>query len=213
MFVVNVRRTPVTLLLVGLVLASHQAQATKMLHRNAEELAKLAERIFVGVCTFREARIEGELTINEYTTFNEYTFEVVDGVKGIETGDSLVIRQYAFPVGRGQYPDRQWQLGKIPGMPEYLPGNKYLLFLRDDSARGLTSPIGLGQGAFQIVVAKDGSEHAINLFQNSGVFHRMDPNSGNLLMLSDSHKQVISTTTRGPVSLNLLLDVVREVTR
>ena len=178
----------------SLLLTNHSF-ATKMLHRNAEELASLANRVFVGVCKSVEQRQNGSLY------YTEYTFEVQDGIKGVNTGTVLVFRQFATPPGAG----------RIAGFPSYQSGGKYLLFLRADSELGLTSPIGLTQGAFQIFRSNDGSEKAINGLDNKGLFRGMDKSSG-YSSLSVSERSLMEATS-GSVNLNSLVGLVRKMAR
>jgi len=58
----------------------------------------------------------------------------------------LTIKQFgtAAPLGDGS-------LARIPGLPRYTVGEEVVLFLRGDSARGFTSPVGLGQGVYRVV--------------------------------------------------------------
>ena len=41
-------------------------------------------------------------------------------------------------------------MSRIEGMPGYVPGQEYLLFLNQESRLGFSSPIGLIQGAFRV---------------------------------------------------------------
>lgn len=178
-----------------LVTATGSALATKMLHRNAEELATLAERIFVGVCISVEENRDGNML------YTEYTFEVLQNIKGVNSG-TLVFRQFGRAKG----------VGSVIGMPAYDRGKKYMLFLRHDSEYGLTSPIGLGQGAFQIVKREDGVEQASNTFGNSGLFHRMDAKSPQYAPLNAREKSLM-TTTRGTVDFNSFVGLLQKLAR
>ena len=171
--------------------------ATKMLHRNAEELASLANRVFIGVCVSAEEKQDGDLY------YTEYTFEVLEGIKGINSGAILVFRQFVTPPGAG----------KIAGFPSYENGEKYMLFLREDSKLGLTSPIGLGQGAFRIFTTQDGKEKAINFFGNKGLFHRMGSKpSAKYSTLSAKEKSLMAITS-GPVELNRFVNLIKKMSK
>ncbi len=103
---------------------------------NLEQMVAAADRIFVGtVIDATEDYISaagGDLPVTVYT------FEVEEVLRGA-IGDTLTIRQ----VGHQSDPFGQ-------GMPRYEVGKTVMLFLRADSQYGLTSPVGLGQGAFQV---------------------------------------------------------------
>lgn len=177
------------------VLLTNSSYATKMLHRNAEELAKMADRIFVGVCTSVAERRDGNMI------YTEYTFQVLQNIKGVGSG-TLVLRQFGRARG----------VGSVIGMPAYDQGQKYMLFLRSDSEYGLASPIGLGQGAFRIIES-DGSEQAINAFGNSGLFHRMDAKSAKYsTTLSSIEKSLMATTTE-PVDFNNFVGLMQKLVK
>ena len=74
------------------------------------------------------------------------TLDVSRTLKGAVPGH-LTIKQFgtAAPLSDGV-------LTRIPGLPRYAVGEELVLFLRDDSARGFTSPVGLGQGVYRVVL-------------------------------------------------------------
>lgn len=108
---------------------------------NLEQMAGAADRIFVGrVTDAMEDYIHvagGDLPVTVYT------FEVEEVLKG-SIGNTLTIEQ----VGHRSGPFGQ-------SMPRYEVGSMVMLLLHADSQYGLTSPVGLGQGAF--LVKMDGS--------------------------------------------------------
>jgi len=73
------------------------------------------------------------------------TFDVARTLKG-SVARQLTIKQFgtAAPLDDGS-------LARIPGLPRYTVGEEVVLFLRGDSARGFTSPVGLGQGVYRVV--------------------------------------------------------------
>jgi hypothetical protein len=72
-----------------------------------------------------------------------YTFRVTERLKG-HAGGTITFRQIGSPSGGAS------DLGRLAGLPSYLPGQDYLLFLLPESRAGLTSPAGAAQGAFAI---------------------------------------------------------------
>jgi hypothetical protein len=48
------------------------------------------------------------------------------------------------------------------GLPRFEVGEELILFLYGDSSRGLTSPVGFGQGKFKVIRDKGGKQHAAN---------------------------------------------------
>ena len=174
----------------------NQSNATRMLHRNAEEMVSLSERIFVGVCVSVEQK-QLDLNNGSFMTYTEYTFEILQSIKGV-SGEKIVLRQVGLAKGPGS----------IIGMPTYETGEKYLLFLREDSEYGLTSPIGLGQGAFKIFKASNGADLAINTFGNRGLFHRMDSKRLAKKTLKQEEKAMLNQTS-GPVGLENFVGLIK----
>jgi hypothetical protein len=72
------------------------------------------------------------------------TLEVARTLKGRRTA-RLTLKQYgtAEPLSDGT-------ASRIPGLPAYGVGDEVVLFLRAESRRGFTSPVGLGQGAYRV---------------------------------------------------------------
>jgi hypothetical protein len=73
------------------------------------------------------------------------TLEVARTVKGTATS-GLVFKQYgvADPLPDGT-------VARVPGLPRYRAGEELVLFLRGESRRGFTSPVGFGQGVYRVV--------------------------------------------------------------
>lgn len=72
------------------------------------------------------------------------TVAVAECVKG-GVGPRLTFKQLGAtePLGDGS-------LFRVPGLPRYRAGEEVVLFLHEPSARGFTSPVGLGQGVMRI---------------------------------------------------------------
>ena len=101
------------------------------------EMVRLADRVFSGKCL--SAQSQWDETVG--FSIVEYTFEVLEAIKGVQPGGRVVFRQIQS-VRKG--------VVVIPGIPHYQKGQEILLFLHRDSRSGLTSPVGLGQGIFQV---------------------------------------------------------------
>ena len=122
---------------------------------NLEQMVAAADRIFVGtVIDATEDYISaagGDLPVTVYT------FEVEEVLSGV-IGDTVTIRQ----IGHLSDPFGQ-------GMPRYEVGKTVMLFLHADSQYGLTSPVGLGQGAFQVKMDGPVKVSVSNSRQNRGL--------------------------------------------
>ena len=69
----------------------NQSNATKMLHRNAEELISLSERIFVGICvSVKEQQLD--FSNGSPLIYTEYTFQVLQSIKNVSS-EKVVLRQ------------------------------------------------------------------------------------------------------------------------
>jgi len=127
--------------------------ATTVRPLSLKQITSNAKTVFYGKCLKVQPIEESAPGIPAV----EYTFLVKQGIKGVSEGQTFVFRQVRS--GDNGAPG-------IPGVPEYQPGQEYMLFLHGKSARGLTSPVGLQQGTFKAVKTGDGRMGLINLLNN-----------------------------------------------
>ena len=127
------------LILTLLLLPAASAHATKVAAVGIEEMVAHADRIFVGIC--QEALGEVDPKLGIVTT--RYIFSVSQSIKGATVG-SVRFRQYGGRAGKKR--------SAISGLPSYRPGEEVVLFLKPDSDWGLTSPVGLFQGRYSVVL-------------------------------------------------------------
>jgi hypothetical protein len=116
-----------------------------------------AERIFAGRCVDAQVTRDASLGFDVTTL----TFEVTRAVKGGQ-GDRVTVKV----LGRG---------AGIVGMPRFRPGEEVVLFLYGESALGLSSPVGLGQGKFSVFEDKLGRRRAVNSHGNKTLFRELSP--------------------------------------
>ncbi|HWP49910.1 MAG TPA: hypothetical protein VNM22_22340 [Candidatus Limnocylindrales bacterium] len=152
---------------------SYPAFAVTILPMSLVEMIDRADKIFVGICL----SVQPDSIILEQTPLpvTTYTFEVIEPLKGtlpkkitfsqvgVNASSDLAISQ-SIPGKPVRIPFH------IPGMPTYHPGEEVLLFLSGESRIGLTSPVGLLQGAF--FARKDkisGKKFLVNGIQNAGL--------------------------------------------
>ena len=159
-----------------------------------EEMTERAGRIFSGQCT--EVRVVEQPGRGMPVT--EVTFRVDRTLKG-GPGGALTIRQPGVAGGteRG--------VG-ILGLPRFRPGEEVILFLYGESASGLTSPVGLGQGKFTVVTDKDGLRWAVNDYGNRNLFRETPDAPG---------ERPVAAADRGPrgIPADDLLESVRTLLR
>ncbi|RPJ55570.1 MAG: hypothetical protein EHM23_25800 [Acidobacteria bacterium] len=119
---------------------------------NLVEMTAKADRVFYGKCLSREAK-----DVHASLPIAEYKFQVKEAIKGVSDGETVVFRQV-----EGSAPGKPG----IPGVPQYRVGQELVLFLKKDSRRGLTSPVGLGQGTFIVKKNGRGAAEVMNLVGN-----------------------------------------------
>ncbi len=122
-------------------------------------------QIFVGRC--REVLTD----LDENGIPSTYVrFDVVKGIKGATSGEQILVKH--FGVRRPPLDVREGESAIVPmktmtiGGAGYEEGRDYLLFLYPESSLGFTSPIGAGQGRFQISTDQAGLQTAVNPLNN-----------------------------------------------
>jgi hypothetical protein len=128
---------------------------------NLEEMTLRADRIFHGRCVEVRPALDRDLGL----TVTYVTFVPQRTIKGSIHGGRLTIKMLgdqgpAAPTGAA-----------VEGLPTFQVGEEVILFLHGNSRHGLTSPVGFGQGKFDIVRDKEGRPVAIN---GSGNEHLLD---------------------------------------
>ena len=144
--------------------------ATSLRVMNLEDLVGNSQRIFSAVCQGVSSGFD-----ENNLPYTSYSFLVTDGIHGVANQQVVVIKQFglAEPI---QLDNGVTQLSRIEGMPRYLPGQEYLLFLNQDSRLGFSSPIGLLQGAFRV--------------QGRGTSRTVVNGMGNANLLIDTRKSI-----------------------
>lgn len=197
-----------TLLVISFVGISHNVFSTSLIHRNLKELVVTSERIFIGQCI---AVQEGELKFPRGTIFyTEYTFQVSESIKGNVDG-VITFKQYGLAKPR-QIDENTILYNRPVGMPVYNENEEYMLFLIGDSRLGLTSPVGLYQGAFSITQDQLGRQVALNGASNRGLFKNMSSDELSTLALTRT-ELTLATRTKGPFILNDFVSVVKKFDR
>ena len=116
------------------------AGATTVLQLSLDQIIDQSTTVFEGTCI--DNRTERDAATGFVVTYT--TFEVRDVLKG-EAQATHVIKQ----VG-GQAPGDDAPGFRIPGVPRFVPGEDYVVFLAGVSSAGFSSPIGLSQGRFNV---------------------------------------------------------------
>jgi hypothetical protein len=127
--------------------AALPASAMSVIPLYLDELVDRSRVAFEGTCV--DNRIEREAASGLVVTYT--TFAVNDRLKG-GVPATLVIKQ----IG-GQIPGEGLQYD-VPGVPRFTPGEDYVVFLAGVSPAGFSSPLGLGQGRFQVRRGAEGAK-------------------------------------------------------
>jgi hypothetical protein len=137
------------------------AEASRARTLNLEQLAAHADRIFRGRCI--QAQVAIDPTLGQTVTYVSFVPEhVVRGPSSLHgTLTIKLLGNRTSSAGPGD---------AIDGLPQFEAGEEVILFLYPDSAHGLTSPVGLGQGKFRVVPDKAGKPVAANMFGNDSLF-------------------------------------------
>lgn len=146
-----------TLASLALSCALITVEASQVRSIDLEQMTERAARIFSGRCVATEvvfdAAVGSRVTVA--------TFRVDRAVKGTP-GRTVTIRMLGASTG-----DRME--GDAAGVPAFRVGEEVVLFLYGESALGLTAPVGLGQGRFEIVTDKQGRKLALNDLANKNL--------------------------------------------
>jgi hypothetical protein len=153
---------PVLALLLFLSIAPSQASRVRPV--GLEEMTLRADRIFSGRCVNVRVAPDPDLgQLVTYVTFAPHRVEKGD-IRGSVTIKLLGDQDADAPRGQA-----------TQGVPVFRKGEELILFLYGDSPRGLTSPVGFGQGKFDILEDKEGHPLAFNQVGNENLTSGLSP--------------------------------------
>ncbi len=186
------------------------SEATSLKVMNLEDLVGNSQRIFSAVCQNVSSGFD-----ENNLPYTSYSFLVTDSIHGVANQQVVVIKQFglAEPI---QLNNGVTQLSRIAGMPRYVAGQEYLLFLNRESRLGFSSPIGLLQGAFR-VEGRGTSRTVINGLRNANLLidtrkSTQQRSQERLQNLSRSAPVTLpGERIRGPVSYDNLASLVRSL--
>jgi hypothetical protein len=179
------------------------AQATRIQLVNLEKMVTKADRIFIGVCS----TVEDSTLSGTDMPVTSYTFSVTEPIKG-EMDDTLTIRQLGVREPRVQ--GDKALVFRVPGMPVYQAGQEVVLFLISDSSLGLTSPVGLSQGAFT-VDKRDGQKLLQNGIQNLGLFKDLSADVSIRKWKLSNNEANLFSVKKGPIDLETFTALVKKM--
>jgi len=165
----------ITLALIINFAVSTVSMATSMLPINLQQLSTRASLIiYAEVLNNETARDENTGTIVTYTTF-----KIIDLIKGT-AGETHTIKQIGGTLADGGITYR------IHGVPKFLAGKQYVVFLPEQSQYGFCSPLGLHQGSYNVTTI-DGIK-TINKGGNTSTQQNLNANSVTLPLAINATK-------------------------
>jgi len=145
------------------------ASATMLRHMTLQDLAASADRVFRGTVvgidstTIQAGGSELPVTI--------YRIKVVEGFKGsfaTPKGEPVVELRMLSARKANVTAGGMQRLAVLSDLPTLAMGGEYVLFTTRPSAIGLSTTVGLGQGAFAVQVGTK-EELTANKFSNAGL--------------------------------------------
>jgi len=152
------------------LLAVSQAGATTLLKMDLGELVQRSDKIFRGtVIDVEQSSVTaggGELPMVVYRLRVE---EMLKGEADVVKGDEayVEIRMVGSIKDETSQGDLQ-RFSMFRDVPRLTMGSDYLLLTTPESSIGLSTTVGLGQGAFS-VFSRDKTDYAVNRFDNAGL--------------------------------------------
>ena len=148
-----------------------QVHATIMLQMNLEEMTERAGTIFRGtVISVQQGTIEAGGAELPTVTYRFKVEELFKGQASEVKGDKAVmeVRMIGSLKSDQVSVDGKVKFSVFRDVPRLNKGGDYLLFTTPESSIGLSTTVGLGQGAFKVSPI-EGELQAVNEFNNSGL--------------------------------------------
>lgn len=142
--------------------------AGMVLKMDLGDLAQRADRIFRGTVLSVEP---GTVTAGgaELPTVT-YRLQVDEAFKGDFSATKGIAEITMVGTLKEQVPSGSVvRLSRLPELPELIRGGEYVVFTTAPSPIGLSTTVGLGQGAFKIYASPDRQEMAANQLDNAGL--------------------------------------------
>ena len=188
----------VLLVFIAVLLTLSPVSGLSIREANLSEMVASANRVFYGQCLSVETRTEPATGLQ----VRFYRFRVLDGLKGVGPGETVVVRQLSGAVGGPV---------SVPGMVQYQKGQRVLLFLHKDSRLGLTSPVGMSQGLFRATRRDDGELGFVNAVNNKNLTHNLADSAASEMGVGPDEMQNLRSGE--PLRLNVLRELVSKIDR
>ncbi len=152
------------------LLAVSQAGATMLLHMDLGELVQRADRIFRGtVIDVEQSSVEAGGSELPMVVYRLRVEEMLKGDADVVKGDEAYVEIRMVGSIKDEDPgDGLQRFSQFRDVPRLRMGSDYLLLTTPASPIGLSTTVGLGQGAFS-VFSRDKIDYAVNQFDNLGL--------------------------------------------
>ena len=162
-------RLPI-LLLAAALLAAPRAEAANVLQMDLGDLTQRAERIFRGtVIDVEQGSVEAGGADLPAVTYRLRVEESFKGGADLVEADQEIIEVQMLGSIKAEVPLGGYRrFAVFQDTPRLTMGSDYLLFTTPASPIGLSTTVGLGQGAFMVFL-QDVEEVAVNKFNNVGL--------------------------------------------
>ena len=167
--------------------------ATTLLQMNLEDLCNSADKVaHVTIVDMDTGSIQVGGAALPTVTYKALVNDPLKGTFTANKGDLVMEFTMVGTLKQGgvQVGDYQSAVA-LPNLPQLEVGGEYILMTTPESAIGLSTTVGLGQGAFR-VYEESKVEMVVNEFNNSGLFAGMG-----------------SGPSAGPVTYDELVDAIR----
>jgi len=138
------KRSSLYFFLILSVFSALPAAATSMLPISLEQLSTRADLIFYGKIISNE--VKKDTQSGQIATFTN--FKIINLIKG-NAGNTHTIKQL------GGFDKSSNTRLMIRGVPKFIVGEEYVVFLPKKSSLGFCSPLGLHQGSFPVSTEKN----------------------------------------------------------
>lgn len=172
----------------GLLLGT-SLQAAVVKEMNLAAMATAAQTIFSGVCIDRQTLYDPQ----QQREVVAFTFRVEQMLKGAPR-DRLTVKASKTLVDLKQ-------------VPTYCIGEEVVLFFSGESRLGFSSPVGLGQGRFQVLRGPGGQRVIVNGRNNRNLFKAMDMPAS----LRGTLQSGQAALAPGPLQYEQFMGLVREL--
>lgn len=183
-------------MLAAMLVCAPAVQATQLPPQNLSQMIAKADLIVSGeVIAVKDG-------IQDGMPYTEITLKVAGSVKrDLAPKSSYTFRQFGLLKARKMADGRYLLPAKIEGMPTWAVGERVMTFMnKPTSVTGLSTPVGLAQGKFNI----NGSK-ASNSFNNVGLFEGVQVVTRGLLRAPETN---MLSKTSGAVDVNVLQGLV-----